>query len=129
MGRLPIVVMQRGCLVDIPCSVRTNPNTGVQGVWLWASDQILSKSGDFHIFACLMGHISILGLYCPNLTPFHPLNTKVFENDLQIRILNPKIVLGTKIHRNQIIFILLHFWWVISHLWDILPLFHSRFTP
>ena len=29
-GRSPIVVKQRGCLVDIPDSVRTNSNTGAQ---------------------------------------------------------------------------------------------------
>ena len=25
------------CLVDIPHSLRTDPNNGVQGFWLWAS--------------------------------------------------------------------------------------------
>ena len=26
-----------GCLVDIPGSLRTDPNNGGQGFWLWAS--------------------------------------------------------------------------------------------
>ena len=37
-GRSPIVIKQRGCLVDILGSVRTNSNNGVQDFWLWASD-------------------------------------------------------------------------------------------
>ena len=32
-----------GCLVEIPHSLRTDPNNGVQGFWLWASSN--SKRG------------------------------------------------------------------------------------
>ena len=33
-----------GCLVDILGSLRTNPNNGVQGFWLWASGKVDIKT-------------------------------------------------------------------------------------
>ena len=61
--------------------------------------QISSKSGDFHFLSLF---VTILPLFNPR---FVPLNTKIFENEFQIQILNPKARLGTKLHQNRIIFI------------------------
>ena len=33
-GDHPVAVKEKGWLVDIPGSMRTNPSTGVQGFWL-----------------------------------------------------------------------------------------------
>ena len=56
-----------------------------------------------------------MGYIAPIPLPFHLLNTKMFENEFQVEILHPKTMLGTKFHRNQMIFIFFAFLVVQSH--------------
>ena len=80
-------------------------------------------------FGILVGHIHFRDYIAPIWAPFRPLKTKIFENEFQIRVLRPKFVLSTKIHRNQMIFILLLFGGSYPFLGRNIALFHSRFTP